>query len=180
MDFDDELERVLLDPVGLRSGPSNTPDLRFAADCHACTHMTLSPNVLRADGKTNTIPGRSNSRSTSGPCPARPTTTSVAVLEDLIGDDLIGRADIHFMHEEWLAASPIDSPPWRACRTCLGVGLPRRPLRAGDHAGWHRRPVLPPTGRPRTATASSRGTVVRRLRVDVPRRTSGATCTRWR
>ena len=115
MEFDDELTRVLLDPVALGEWAAHHPERGFAADCHACTHVTLSPNVLRADGKTNTIPASVELEVDIRTLPGQTEDDVRRLLHELIGDDLIGSVDIHFMHEEWPAtASPIDSPLWRS------------------------------------------------------------------
>ena len=115
MEFDDELTRVLLDPTAIADWAAHHPEKGFAADCHACTHITLSPNVLRADGKTNTIPGSVELEVDIRTLPGQTEDDVRRLLHELIGDDLIGSVDIHFMHEEWPAtASPIDSPLWRS------------------------------------------------------------------
>ncbi len=115
MEFDDELSRVLLDPVALSEWAAHHPDRGFAADCHACTHMTLSPNVMRADGKTNTIPASVEIEVDIRTLPGQTNDDVTRLLHELIGDDLIGSVDIEFLHDECLAtASPIDSPLWRS------------------------------------------------------------------
>ena len=115
MEFDDELTRVLLDPTAIADWAAHHPDRGFAADCHACTHITLSPNVLRADGKTNTIPASVELEVDIRTLPGQTGDDVQRLLHELIGDDLIGSVDLVPMHEEWAAtASPIDSPLWRS------------------------------------------------------------------
>jgi acetylornithine deacetylase/succinyl-diaminopimelate desuccinylase-like protein len=115
MEFDDELTRVLLDPAALGEWAAQHPDRGFAADCHACTHITLSPNVLRADGKTNTIPASVEIEVDIRTLPGQTNDDVTRLLHELIGDDLIDSVDIEFLHEECAAtASPIDSPLWRS------------------------------------------------------------------
>jgi len=115
MEFDPEMEAALLDPVALADWAAHHPDKGFAADCHACTHMTLSPNVLRADGKTNTIPASVEIEVDIRTLPGQGNDDVLRLLHELIGPDLLPSVDIEFMHEEWHAtASPIDSPLWRS------------------------------------------------------------------
>ncbi|MEN9645687.1 MAG: hypothetical protein RL238_2356, partial [Actinomycetota bacterium] len=103
MEFDSEMERVLLDPAALAEWAAQHPDRGFAADCHACTHITLSPNVLRADGKTNTIPASVEIEVDIRTLPGQTNDDVTRLLHDLIGADLIESVDIEFMHEEWHA-----------------------------------------------------------------------------
>ena len=115
MEFDPEMEAALLDPVALADWAAHHPDRGFAADCHACTHMTLSPNVMRADGKTNTIPASVEIEVDIRTLPGQGNDDVLRLLHELIGPDLLPSVDIEFMHEEWHAtASPIDSPLWRS------------------------------------------------------------------
>jgi len=115
MEFDAEMEAALLDPVALADWAAHHPDRGFAADCHACTHMTLSPNVMRADGKTNTIPASVEIEVDIRTLPGQGNDDVLRLLHELIGPELLPSVDIEFMHEEWHAtASPIDSPLWRS------------------------------------------------------------------
>jgi acetylornithine deacetylase/succinyl-diaminopimelate desuccinylase-like protein len=123
MEFEPDLARVLLDPAAIADWAAHHPDRGFAADCHACTHITLSPNVLRAEGKTNTIPASVEMEVDIRTLPGQTNDDVLNLLHELIGDDLLPSVDIEFMHEEWHAtASPIDSPLWRSIeRVSAGV-----------------------------------------------------------
>ena len=113
MEFDPELEATLLDPARITDWAVAHPDRGFAADCHACTHMTMSPNVLRGDGKTNTIPGSVEMEVDIRILPGQTADDALAVVRDLLGD-LIEHVEIVPLHGNWPAtASPVDSPLWR-------------------------------------------------------------------
>ena len=115
MEFEPELSRALLDPVALDEWAQHHPDRGFAADCHACTHMTLSPNVLRADGKTNTIPASVEIEVDIRTLPGQTDDDVLGLLHELIGPDLLPSVEIHFMHaDRQSSASPVDSPLWRS------------------------------------------------------------------
>lgn len=57
--IDDALRARLLDPDGVDEAIDvlAISDPAFARWVHACTHLTVSPNVIRSGTKTNTIPG---------------------------------------------------------------------------------------------------------------------------
>lgn len=115
MEFKPELARALLDPVALDEWAQHHPDRGFAADCHACTHMTLSPNVMRADGKTNTIPASVEIEVDIRTLPGQTDDDVLGLLHELIGVDLLPSVDIQFMHaDRQSSASPVDSPLWRS------------------------------------------------------------------
>ena len=52
----DEVREGLLDPDRFAEACAGLPDQRFASYAHACTHTTLSPNLVRGGTKTNVIP----------------------------------------------------------------------------------------------------------------------------
>jgi acetylornithine deacetylase/succinyl-diaminopimelate desuccinylase-like protein len=71
--------------------------------------------VLRADGKTNTIPASVEIEVDIRTLPGQTNDDVTRLLHELIGPDLVDSVDIEFLHEEWHAtASPIDSPLWRS------------------------------------------------------------------
>lgn len=115
MGFEPELRSILLDPTAITDWATTHPDRGFAADCHACTHLTISPNVARADGKTNTIPGSVELEVDIRTLPGQTIDHVRAVLADLLGD-LAEFVEIEFMDEKWATAtaSPVDSPLWRS------------------------------------------------------------------
>ncbi|HAP76507.1 MAG TPA: peptidase M20 family protein [Acidimicrobiaceae bacterium] len=114
MGFEAELEAILLDPAAIADWAAHHHDRGFAADCHACTHLTLSPNVLRADGKTNTIPGRVELEVDIRTLPGQTQGHVREILLDLLGD-LASSVEIEFMADAWEAtASPVASPLWHA------------------------------------------------------------------
>lgn len=112
MGFEPELEAVLLDPARITDWAETHPDRGFAADCHACTHMTISPNVLRADGKTNTIPGSVELEVDIRTLPGQSTEYALGVVRDLLGE-LADDVEVTPVLGNWPAsASPVASPLW--------------------------------------------------------------------
>lgn len=124
MGFEPELEQILLDPTAIAEWAAHHHDRGFAADCHACTHLTISPNVLRADGKTNTIPGSVELEVDIRTLPGQTSAHVLAILADLLGE-LADSVDIHMIGEEWPAtASPIDSPLWTSIERASAAVYP--------------------------------------------------------
>lgn len=124
MGFDDELTAVLLDPVALRDWADHHPDRGFAADCHACTHLTISPNVLRGDGKTNTIPASVELEVDIRTLPGQTTADALAIVTDLLGE-LAPDVEIHMMYSNWEStASPVESPLWTSIERASAAVYP--------------------------------------------------------
>ena len=124
MGFEPELERILLDPTAIADWAASHPDRGFAADCHACTHLTISPNVLRADGKTNTIPGSVELEVDIRTLPGQTTDDVLRLLHDLLGE-LADSVEIHMIGEEWPAtASPVESPLWTSIERASAAVYP--------------------------------------------------------
>ncbi|MEZ5248778.1 MAG: hypothetical protein R2713_06040 [Ilumatobacteraceae bacterium] len=135
MQFDPELEAILLDPTAITDWAEHHPDRGFAADCHACTHLTISPNVLRRrqdqhdprkrrDGGRHPHPARAHPRRRAARARRDPGRAAAVrrhrVLRLRLGDvDRVTRR---------LAVVALD-------RARLGRGVPGRPLRPGDHPG---------------------------------------------
>lgn len=115
MEFDPDLTAILLDPTAITDWAEQHPDRGFAADCHACTHLTISPNVARADGKTNTIPSTVELEVDIRTLPGHTLDDVQRVLDEILGE-LRPFVDIHFFDPHWATstASPIDSPLWRS------------------------------------------------------------------
>jgi acetylornithine deacetylase/succinyl-diaminopimelate desuccinylase-like protein len=115
MEFDPDLTAILLDPTAITDWAEQHPDRGFAADCHACTHLTISPNVARADGKTNTIPSSVELEVDIRTLPGHTLDDVQRVLDDILAE-LRPFVDIHFFDPHWATstASPIDSPLWRS------------------------------------------------------------------
>ena len=125
MEFEPELARVLLDPAAIDEWAEHHPDRGFAADCHACTHMTLSPNVMRADGKTNSIPSSVEIEVDIRTLPGQTDDDVLRLLHELIGPDLLPSVDIQFMHgDRQSSASPVDSPLWRSIERASAAVYP--------------------------------------------------------
>jgi acetylornithine deacetylase/succinyl-diaminopimelate desuccinylase-like protein len=124
MGFDDHLREILLDPSAIAEWASTHHDRGFAADCHACTHLTMSPNVLRADGKTNTIPGSVELEIDIRTLPGQTRAYVREILVELLGD-LVDDVAIEFIGGEWDAsASPIAGALWDAVERASAAVYP--------------------------------------------------------
>jgi len=124
MGFEPDLERILLDPTAIADWAASHPDRGFAADCHACTHLTISPNVLRADGKTNTIPGSVELEVDIRTLPGQTADDVLRLLHDLLGE-LADSVEIHMIGDEWPAtASPVESPLWTSIERASAAVYP--------------------------------------------------------
>lgn len=106
----DEMTAPLLDPATLGDALETLP-LAMARQLHACTHTTLSPNVVHGGTKLNTIPDEVELEVDIRTLPGQSGEAAHRILVDALGD-LADRVDIEVVEADESSASPIDTPLW--------------------------------------------------------------------
>ena len=106
--FPADLEEAMLDPGRIRDHLDELPD-GWAAIAHACTHMTISPNVAHGGQKTNTIPDRVVLEVDIRTLPGQTRADVDAELRAALGD-LYDRVQMEVIEERTASASPTDTP----------------------------------------------------------------------
>lgn len=104
---DDAIDRLALDDLGLA---------RWA---HACTHMTVSPNVLRGGVKANVVPDAAEAEVDVRSLPGQVEADVNDHFRKAIGPALDDRIDILTMEATAAAGSPPDGPLWDAIDDAL-------------------------------------------------------------
>jgi acetylornithine deacetylase/succinyl-diaminopimelate desuccinylase-like protein len=122
MGLPDELTAKLLDPGRLRDALSELPP-QLAANAHACTHTTFSPNVIEGGVKTNVIPDRVSIDVDIRTLPGETGADVNAHLAAALGD-LYDRVELEILHEDLSTASATDNPLWDALASSMKAAYP--------------------------------------------------------
>jgi acetylornithine deacetylase/succinyl-diaminopimelate desuccinylase-like protein len=117
MHYPPELTNAFLDPDGLRDALGELP-LGMSRLVHACTHTTMSPNVMHGGTKTNVIPDVVELEVDIRTLPGQSGEEIRAMLDDALGD-LADRVEIE-SNEDPSTESPIDTPLWDSLERVSG------------------------------------------------------------
>ena len=122
LDVPDELRRQLSDPATLRDALATMPP-DYARIAHACTHTTVSPNVIHGGQKTNTIPDIIDIDVDMRTVPGDTRDVVDGYLAEVLGE-LADRVEISPIQEFESTRSPVDNPLWDTLRSRLQVAYP--------------------------------------------------------
>ncbi len=129
-----EWAAVLLDAEQLRPFLAEHSDLAFARLAHACTHTTISPNMVHGGVKTNVIPDLTELEVDIRTMPGERTADVRAMLEDALGD-LASHVEIVHIIDDPSSESPLGTPLWdsiaRACTALVPGSQPVPMLMVG-------------------------------------------------
>ncbi|MFA9430621.1 M20/M25/M40 family metallo-hydrolase [Egicoccus sp. AB-alg2] len=115
MALPDEQRDALLDPGRLRDALA-AMDPKLARYCHAMTHTTFSPNVIRGGDKTNIIPDRVELEVDIRTLPGVTSDEVDVMLTEALGD-LAGRVEVSpVVKDRPASASPVGTPMWDTLR----------------------------------------------------------------
>jgi len=124
LDIDDELRRRLLDPARLDPALAELADAGLARHLHACSHTTVSPNVLSAgDQKTNVIPGAVALEVDIRTLPGESAADVDAHLAAALGP-LAAAVEVSALLDSDATVSPVDTPLWRSLERAVTVPFP--------------------------------------------------------
>ena len=151
-----EVAEPLLDPTRIGDVLGTLP-IGMARQFHACTHTTMSTNLVRGGQKINTIPDAVELEIDVRGLPGWDRHEVEAMLTDAIGADLIDDVTLEIRHPD-----PATISPWtRRCGT-RSPAPPRRSTRTArsSRCSWSAPPTdgtsVEPARRP-TASAGSVG-----------------------
>jgi acetylornithine deacetylase/succinyl-diaminopimelate desuccinylase-like protein len=114
LDVSPVLREALLDPARLDDAIAGLPGRGAAANFHACTHTTFSPNLARGGIKTNVIPDRVELDVDIRTLPGETPESVLDHLRAALGDDLFARVEVASLGDSPATASPVDTPMWDA------------------------------------------------------------------
>ncbi|MFV0307836.1 MAG: M20/M25/M40 family metallo-hydrolase [Desertimonas sp.] len=130
----DDLRSALADPDRVTEALSTLP-VPAARMLHACSHTTISPNVIHGGQKTNTIPDVIEIDVDIRTVPGETQETADAYLREAIGE-LADRVEITPLEgNSESTRSPMDTPLWDALQTRVQVAFPGAELAPGIIVG---------------------------------------------
>lgn len=124
LDVDDDLRDRLLDPARLDPALAELADAGLARHLHACSHTTVSPNVVRADDqKTNVIPGAIVLEVDVRTLPGETAADVDAHLAAALGP-LAPAVEASPFLDSNATVSPVDTPLWRSLERAVAARFP--------------------------------------------------------
>ena len=114
MGLPEPLAAALVDPGRIREALAEVPARGAAANFHACTHTTFSPNLAHGGVKTNVIPDRVELDIDIRTLPGETPQSVAEHLRAAVGEDLFARLEISSLGDSPASASPVDTPLWDA------------------------------------------------------------------
>ena len=133
MDLPDDLRAALADPARIHDALASLPP-NYARLAHACTHTTISPNVIHGGQKTNTIPDVIDIDVDMRTVPGDTREVVDGYLAEALGE-LAERVEVSPLQECDATRSPTDNPLWDALRTRTQVAYPGAELAPGIITG---------------------------------------------
>ncbi len=109
LDLPDAVREALAEPATLDDALALVGDRRVAAYAHACTHTTLSPNVVSGGVKTNVIPDEVVLEVDIRTLPGQTSDDVDRLLADALGP-LRAKVTVTSLHERTATQSPLGTP----------------------------------------------------------------------
>jgi acetylornithine deacetylase/succinyl-diaminopimelate desuccinylase-like protein len=133
VDLPDDVRSALSDPARIDDALAKLP-ADYARIAHACTHTTVSPNVIHGGQKTNTIPDIIDIDVDMRTVPGDTKEVVDDYLAEVLGE-LAPRVEISPIQEFESTRSPVDNPLWDALQTRTQVAYPGANLVPGIITG---------------------------------------------
>lgn len=111
LDVTDDVRAALLDPERVWDAVAALDEPGLARHLHACSHTTISPNVVSGGTKTNTIPDAVEIEVDIRVAPGERTATD-DLLRDALGE-LFDEVEVEPMFNDEPSFSPTDTPMWQ-------------------------------------------------------------------
>ena len=122
MGLPEDTTRKLLDPGRLREALADLPP-ELAANAHACSHTTFSPNVISGGVKTNVIPDKVVIEVDIRTLPGETSEDIEAHLSAALGDLREG-IDVEVIQNDPSTTSSTDNPLWEALTASMSTVYP--------------------------------------------------------
>lgn len=136
MEVPEDVRAALLDPMAIDELLGAMPNAAAAAYMHACTHTTLSPNLV--DGgvmKTNVIPGAVDLDVDIRTMPGENAADVDAHLRAALGD-LYDDVEVTVLLDDPASISRSDTPLWDAMQKAVSVPFPGARLNPSFAVGF--------------------------------------------
>jgi len=112
-DIEPEFREMLLDPGRINDALAQI-EPGLARVLHSCSHMSFSPNVMRAGNKANVIPDRVELEVDIRILPGDTAEDVAANLHEAIGPELMASVDIEPLFDGVSTRSTTETPLWSA------------------------------------------------------------------
>jgi len=133
LDLPADLAAALADPARIDDVLATLPT-EVARRAHACTHTTISPNVVSGGQKTNTIPDVVDLDVDIRTMPGETVETARAMVVELLGE-LADRVEISVLQRAEASRSSTDSVLWRTLASRTQAAFPGSTLQPGIMVG---------------------------------------------
>lgn len=133
MGVEGDLRDKLLDPSRIDEAIAALPAGRGGV--HACTHMTMSPNVLVSPTKTNTIPGVVEIDVDVRTLPGETEDDVKAQLRAALGD-VVDEIEVENLMNDAASISPTETPLWDSLGRAVERAFPGTALSPGITVGF--------------------------------------------
>jgi acetylornithine deacetylase/succinyl-diaminopimelate desuccinylase-like protein len=125
----DELTAALLDPERVDAALDELPNAALATHLHACTHTTLSPNLVSGGRmKTNVIPDVIDIDVDVRTLPGEDGDDVAGHLRAALGDELADRVEVRTLMNDQASISRTDTPLWDALQRAVSGPFPEARL----------------------------------------------------
>jgi acetylornithine deacetylase/succinyl-diaminopimelate desuccinylase-like protein len=114
LDLPADIRRALVDPTAAADAIGGLTSPGAAANFHACTHTTFSPNLAHGGIKTNVIPDRVDLDVDIRTLPGETDESVAEHLRQALGEELSARVEVQVLAGSAASSSPVDTPMWDA------------------------------------------------------------------
>jgi acetylornithine deacetylase/succinyl-diaminopimelate desuccinylase-like protein len=135
LDLPNDVRRAMIDPAQAREAIASLQSRGAAANFHACTHTTFSPNLAHGGVKTNVIPDRVDLDVDIRTLPGETPESVAEHLRTALGEDLFNRVEIRSLGDAPATFSPVGTPMWAAMTAAAQVHYPDADLVPGMIVG---------------------------------------------
>jgi acetylornithine deacetylase/succinyl-diaminopimelate desuccinylase-like protein len=123
LDFDAPTRAALADPGQVWDACEALPDRRAAKFAHACTHMTVSPDIVHGGVKTNVIPDEVVLDVDIRILPGQTADDADRLIRDALGP-LAADVTVERVHDRPSTQSPTATPLWDALERLVATVAP--------------------------------------------------------
>jgi acetylornithine deacetylase/succinyl-diaminopimelate desuccinylase-like protein len=127
LDLDAETRAALVDPARVWDACAAMDNQRLAKFAHACTHTTVSPDIVHGGIKTNVIPDEVVLDVDIRILPGQDGDDADRLLADALGP-LAADVTVERTHDRVSSQSPMETPLWDALERLVSVVRPEATL----------------------------------------------------
>jgi acetylornithine deacetylase/succinyl-diaminopimelate desuccinylase-like protein len=123
LDFDAPTRAALVDPAQVWEACATLPNRGVAKFAHACTHMTVSPDIVHGGVKTNVIPDEVVLDIDIRTLPGQTADDADRLIADALGP-LASDVTVEHLHDRPSTRSPTATPLWDALTRLVAAVAP--------------------------------------------------------